>query len=187
MNEKEIKKIKKEIETKKSTKKSTKKLAPIPIEQTTIPDNLTLDLLEKIRFTTNCNYNVCKLTLKSVLNCLKLNLPQMHDDLNLILRQINTCDENISLEFIKKSIDYLELKSLFNKLWFCKNDDQQRSWPIQEDEEMIKYILNSLASILKNANPKTSKIILCDNKCENINLLITYFQVNYKYKIYKYF
>lgn len=144
----------------------------------TIPDDLTLELIEKIRLSTNgLNYNVCKLTLKSVMDCLKHRLPAWHDDCNAILRQINSCDQNISAEFIQSSNDFLELRSLFNKLWFCKNDEQQRSWPIQEDEEQIKYILSSLASILANANPKISREVLCENNCENISLLITYYQV----------
>lgn len=178
-----VRKSKKDAKLKKSSnselnkEKSLQTNLELVQNQQSIPETLTLDLLEKIRFTTNSNYNVCKLTLKSVLNCLKMQLPNWHDHCNLILRQINSCDQNISLEFIKKSNDYLELKSLFNKLWYCKNDEQQRSWPIQEDEDQIKYILSSLSSILKNANPKISKIVLCENNCENINLLITYFQV----------
>ena len=144
----------------------------------TVPDDLTLELIEKIRLSTNgLNYNICKLTLKSILDCLKQRLPAWHDDCNTILRQIDSCDQAISSEFILASNDYLELKSLFNKLWFCKNDEQQRSWPIQEDEEQIKYILSSLASILANANPKISREVLCENNCENISLLITYYQV----------
>lgn len=143
-----------------------------------VPEDLTLELIEKIRLSTNgLNYNVCKLTLKSILDCLKHRLPAWHDDCNTILRQINSCDQSISAEFIRSSNDYLELRSLFKKLWFCKNDEQQRSWPIQEDEEQIKYILSSLASILANANPKISREVLCENNCENISLLITYYQV----------
>ena len=143
-----------------------------------VPDDLTLELIEKIRLSTNgLNYNVCKLTLKSILDCLKHRLPAWHDDCNTILRQIDSCDQAISTEFIVTSNDYLELRSLFNKLWFCKNDEQQRSWPIQEDEEQIKYILNSLANILANANPKISREVLCENNCETISLLITYYQV----------
>ena len=155
--------------------------AEVDQRQSIIPDNLALELLEKVRISTNLNnlnYNVCKLTLKSIVDCLKLRIPGWHDECNTILRQIDSCDQTISKEFIQTSTDYLELKSLFNKLWFCKNDEQQRSWPIQEDEEQIKYILNSLANILTNANPKISKEVLCDHNCENISLLITYFQVS---------
>ena len=116
-----------------SASPSTSRASPQSHFQTSsVPDDLTLELIEKIRLSTNgLNYNVCKLTLKSILDCLKHRLPAWHDDCNTILRQINSCDQAISTEFILSSNDYLELKSLFNKLWFCKNDEQQRSWPIQ--------------------------------------------------------
>lgn len=47
-----------------------------------------------------------------------------------------------------QSEDKRKLLDIFKQLWYCKNDEQQRSWPVHEDEEHIGALLDDMNVIL---------------------------------------
>lgn len=49
---------------------------------------------------------------------------------------------------IYKSQDKRRLEEILESLWHCKNDQQQRSWPIYEDEIIINEYLVEVNLIL---------------------------------------
>lgn len=51
-------------------------------------------------------------------------------------------------DLIKRSPDAKKLTELFRMLSECKDDEQQRSWAVHEDEMMIQGSVADLQSIL---------------------------------------
>jgi hypothetical protein len=49
---------------------------------------------------------------------------------------------------ITQSPDAIKLREVFNHLTECKDDEQQRSWALHEDESMIKDNIRHLNGIL---------------------------------------
>ena len=63
----------------------------------------------------------------------------------------------------------------------CKNDEQQRSWPVHEDEMLIKGYLQEITKLFINAKPKISQELICKNNYDHVHMLVTYFQMG-KYR-----
>ena len=54
----------------------------------------------------------------------------------------------MSSKDVELSSDIVEMKSIFNTIAECKDDSQQRSWTLHEDEEFIVDKLSRLLEIL---------------------------------------
>lgn len=70
-----------------------------------------------------------------------------------------------------------KLKCIFKRLWYCKNDTQQRNWPVYEDEDIINGYMDELLSLLLNTDQVYLENEICLHNCENVHLLIAYFQM----------
>ncbi|RWS01188.1 DUF2013 domain containing protein-like protein [Dinothrombium tinctorium] len=143
-----------------------------------IPHDFIPNLIERIRVSTELSHNMCKLTAETVIKFLKEMIPSFEASCNIILEQLN--DENVkcpSPDVMRQSSDLINLNSLFRKLWFCKNDEQQRSWPVHEDEDTIESYLKDIAKLFINANPSISREVICKHGYDNVHMLVTYFQM----------
>ncbi|KAH8018506.1 hypothetical protein HPB51_008205 [Rhipicephalus microplus] len=69
------------------------------------------------------------------------------------------------------------LQLIFRRLWHCKNDDQQRSWPIHEDEALILGLLEELYTILVDADPRVSRSVLQADDYDYVSTLALYYQM----------
>jgi hypothetical protein len=140
-----------------------------------IPDILIPELIERVRVTTDLNHSMCILTVKTVIECLSEKIPEWSKDCLLIIQKLSA---NIDIPIASvQSSDLLNMKSVFRKLWWCKNDEQQRSWPVHEDEDIIKGYLEELLQIISNANPAFIKDAIIKDNYENVHMLVTYFQM----------
>jgi len=156
----------------KETIKSDDSEAPNSVK---IPDILIPELIERVRVTTDLNHSMCILTVKTVIECLSDKIPEWSKDCQTIIQKLSA---NIDLPIASvQSSDLLNMKSVFRKLWWCKNDEQQRSWPVHEDEDIIKKYLDELLQIISNANPAFIKDAICKDNYENVHMLVTYFQM----------
>lgn len=70
-----------------------------------------------------------------------------------------------------------KLKCVFKRLWFCKDDAQQRNWPVYEDEELISGYLDELISLLMNTEQGYLENEICSHSYENVHHLISYYQM----------
>jgi len=57
-------------------------------------------------------------------------------------------DLHVDVSQMAQSTDAKRLKELFFQLTECKNDEQQRSWAVHEDEGMIIELITELNQIL---------------------------------------
>lgn len=140
-----------------------------------ISDSLIPDLIERVRVTTDLNHNLCILAVKAVIECISDRIPEWKVDCSKIIDKLSKNMDNPNPTI--QSSDLINLKSVFRKLWYCKNDEQQRSWPVHRDEDIIKGYLEDLLQIISNANPAFIRDEICGHNYERIHMLVTYFQM----------
>lgn len=141
-------------------------------------------ILDSIRQTTNLSHKLSCVALQVILSELE----------NIYSTRILHLLEPIAIhltdgllqspdEFIEHTHDSLRLKAIFAKLSDCKNDSEQRTWMLHEDEEYIKRFLTELNDILKNADKKISTFELSCDQYQSIINLIQYYQMETRWTI----
>lgn len=139
---------------------------------------VALEMLEKVRSSTDLSHDMCKSAIIVVMDTLAESIPDWSSQCHRVAHTLK------NLEVIERThspvgstMDATKLSNIFKSLWFCKNDEQQRSWPIHEDEDSIQSSLQQLLKILKNANPSVSREFVCKNSFENVLMLVNYHQM----------
>ena len=140
-----------------------------------IPDSLIPELIERVRVTTDLNHNLCILTVKTVVECLSERIPEWNTDCIKIIEKLSKSIDNP--KSLVQSSDLINLKAVFRKLWDCKNDEQQRSWPVHRDQDIINGYLEDLLQIISNANPMFIRDEICGHHYEMVHMLVTYYQM----------
>lgn len=79
--------------------------------------------------------------------------------------------------------DANRLQVIFDELTSCKQDEQQRSWMLHEDEPVIMDYLNELISILTNADAAISKHMISSNQYSALVTLTEYYQMETRWSI----
>ena len=161
-----------------------------------VPEHLIPDLIERLRICSDLSHDMCKSSLEAVLDTIGQAIPDWRTKCQAMIRILNGANQKSD----HLSTDARRLKDIFKSLWSCRNDEQQRSWPIhqvidhlrsnlvncllfEQDEELIRKHLVELTKILSDANPKVSAEIISRNNFENVQMLITYFQMETRRKL----
>ena len=139
-----------------------------------IDDSLAADLIERVRVSTELSHGMCKLTIETVINYLREKMPMIEKTMTKLIDKLEAVDQCPSPLVMKNSSDLIKLRELFHKLWICKADEQQRGWPIHDDEEMESSLIE-MVKLLANANPTISREAMFSNNCDNVYMVISYF------------
>ena len=138
-------------------------------------------LIERVRVCSQLNHQMCKKTIQEVLSFLSDSFPPWKNNLKAMSRILNEDgfdEKNMTPNLLyHQSVDSENLKDIFSRLWSCKNDEQQRSWPVHQDEELILSTLQDLTTILIDANPVLTRGVLKQNNYDHIHMLTAYFQM----------
>lgn len=119
----------------------------ISCAQSTITPQLVYDLIESVRINTQLSYEMSRIALVTVIQGLHELLPaSVFPYLSTILSHSQT--SIVDDVQIDQTHDASRLKIIFNELTSCKEDSQQRSWMLHEDESVIKEYIIELISIL---------------------------------------
>lgn len=140
-------------------------------------EEMVFHLIERVRVCTQLNHDTCKKTIQEVFGCLSESFPSWTPTLKVMARILDEDGAARSMTPTHKSIDSKNLKDIFSRLWSCKNDEQQRSWPVHEDEQHILKALQDLTSILSDANPVLTRRVLSQNNYDHVHMLTAYFQM----------
>lgn len=161
----------------KSNEQNDKNEIPFIPESHDIPDQLIPDLIERVRVCADLSHDLCKLTVRTVISCLMESIPNWTSQCQTIIKKLD--DQNIESHIHSnvQSSDLNNLKAAFKKLWWCKNDEQQRSWPVHQDEDLIRSYLDEIHQIISNANPMHIRDLILGFHYENVHMLVTYFQM----------
>ncbi|XP_071807661.1 NCK-interacting protein with SH3 domain-like [Asterias amurensis] len=145
-----------------------------------VPSKLGEELVELVRVRTGLSYAKSMNALSAVFSHIVDSVPAVGDTMEQIMQSLqgmsNSSVSNGSLS-IEGSKDMERLMVIFSELTDCKNDSQQRSWALHEDEAVISEYLEELSSILSDANPDVCKAVIQRDNYEVINSLILYYQM----------
>lgn len=106
------------------------------------------ELVESVRVNTQLSHEMSRIAVVTVIQGLHELLPaSVFPYLSTILTHAQTSllVDDVQIE---QTHDASRLKIIFNELTSCKEDSQQRSWMLHEDEGVIKEYISELISIL---------------------------------------
>lgn len=119
------------------------------------------ELVECVRINTQLSHEMSKVAVQTVIQGLHDFLPAAaFPYLSTILSHCHTSLEADDVQ-IEQTHDASRLKIIFNELTSCKEDSQQRSWMLHEDESVIKEYISELISILVRPQINTFKVFIC--------------------------
>lgn len=139
-----------------------------------ISEQLISNLIENVKLDANLSESKAIVVANSVIKTLSENVECWNADCLKILEIMEKyVQEKVNIENVYSS----KLKCIFKRLWYCKNDTQQRNWPVYQDEDIINSYLDELMNLLINTDQSFLENEICSQNNENIHLLIAYFQM----------
>ncbi|ESP03425.1 hypothetical protein LOTGIDRAFT_137389 [Lottia gigantea] len=139
-----------------------------------IPSNIGSELIEEIRINTGLSFDKSKVALETVLGYIGFKVPPLSSAMDDIFK---TCKGAKQSAGDLGSRDAQRLEVIFSELADCKDDSQQRSWALHEDEKIISEYLQELISILENAKKSISCKIVRQDNYQNVHNLVEYYQM----------
>ena len=108
----------------------------------------------QVRCHTQLSHELSRVAVAVVTRFLRQALPSSVDGaLSSLLEQVERDEPlNVPSPLIDETHDARRLRVIFAELASCKEDSQQRSWMLYEDEPTILEYINELASILVRLN-----------------------------------
>ncbi|XP_071960516.1 NCK-interacting protein with SH3 domain-like [Antedon mediterranea] len=137
-----------------------------------IASNLGPELVEMVRVNTNLSFNKSKVAVAMVLNHVKDSVPSVAMVMENIIKTLNTSGVSVG-----GGRDEERLQVIFSELTSCKDDAQQRSWALHEDESIITEYLEELLSILNDADKCVSVGVIRQEEFEPLSTLVQYYQM----------
>ncbi|CAD7090219.1 unnamed protein product [Hermetia illucens] len=140
-------------------------------------------VVDAIRRNTNLSFELSCEALRVVLSSFEHLFPNALSPYLEAIAVHVTDKLDIPKELLGITHDAKRLQYIFSQLADCKNDSQQRTWMLYEDEEDILQFLEELVDILKNADEKICcHEMSCDQYQSLINL-VQYYQMETRWEI----
>ncbi|KAF7990249.1 hypothetical protein HCN44_000054 [Aphidius gifuensis] len=148
-----------------------------------IDSHAAYKILDDVRKNTQLSYDMSKLAVTVVVSNLKDFFPSnISHYFDIVLQQLEK-PMIVSKLSIEETHDANRLKIIFDELTSCKEDSQQRSWMLYEDESIIVEYIKELTSILTNADANVSRYALKNDQYNGIDTLIDYYQMEARWTI----
>lgn len=141
-------------------------------------------ICESIRKATSLSHELSQLALRVVISEMEALIPETRmyfDPVALHLANVLTVPDNL----LGDTHDSQRLRNLFSELADAKNDSQQRSWMLYEDEADITNYLTELIRILVDADPKICRYEMSCDAYNSVNNLVLYYQMESRWNIRK--
>ncbi|XP_046735611.1 NCK-interacting protein with SH3 domain isoform X2 [Diprion similis] len=140
-------------------------------------------LLDQVRRNTQLSHEMSKVAVAVVVSGLQELLPaSISHYFAAVLNQLQV-PLIASKMSIEETHDANRLKVIFTELTSCKEDSQQRSWMLYEDEPVIVEYIKELTSILTNADANVSRHALRSDQYNGVTTLIQYYQMEPRWTI----
>uniref|UniRef100_A0A8C6V5V8 NCK interacting protein with SH3 domain n=1 Tax=Naja naja TaxID=35670 RepID=A0A8C6V5V8_NAJNA len=148
---------------------------------TTVPKTIGAELIELIRRNTNLSYELSRVAIGVVIGHIQTSVPALNSIMEQILISlVESKDLCSGLPSGQICHDEERLKVIFTDLARHKDDAQQRSWALYEDENVICCYLEELLQILTDADPEVCKKMCRRNEFEPVLSLVTYYQMEHR-------
>ena len=159
--------------------KNVEKLNDVIVEEQDV-----YQIVESIRKATNLSHELSQMALRVVLSELEALIPDSGKFLEPIAVHLSsplTVPDNL----LGDTHDAQRLRNLFSELADAKNDSEQRSWMLYEDEVDISNYLTELIRILVDADSKICKYEMSCDAYNSVNNLVLYYQMESRWNIRK--
>ncbi|XP_067855126.1 NCK-interacting protein with SH3 domain-like isoform X2 [Heptranchias perlo] len=146
-----------------------------------VPKTIGAELIELVRKNTNLSYELSRVAIGVMVGHIQSSVPAVVDVMEqILLSLVESKDLSSALPRGQVCQDEQRLEVIFADLARHKNDAQQRSWALHEDESIISCYLEELLGILTDADPEVCKRMTKKNRFEPILSLIAYYQMEHR-------
>lgn len=174
---------KKESTSDSNTNDITQNLTDVPTVKIEPQD--VYQVVDAIRTNTNLSHEMACVALRVVLSELEPLLPQpVVKHLEPIAVHL-TAPLDVPDALLAQTHDARRLRVIFTSLSECKNDSQQRTWMLHEDESDISRYLCELIGILTDADPKICRNEMGVDHYQSVINLVLYYQMETRWTIRK--
>uniref|UniRef100_A0A8D0KPI3 NCK interacting protein with SH3 domain n=1 Tax=Strix occidentalis caurina TaxID=311401 RepID=A0A8D0KPI3_STROC len=159
----------------------TKRAAPAPPKAAPAPPTIGAELIELVRRNTHLSYELSRVAIGVVIGHIQTSIPATSSIMEQILISVVE-SKNLSAGLPSGQIchDEQRLEVIFADLARHKDDAQQRSWALYEDENVICCYLEELLRILTDADPEVCKKMCKKNEFESVLSLVAYYQMEHR-------
>ncbi|XP_042307626.1 NCK-interacting protein with SH3 domain isoform X2 [Sceloporus undulatus] len=146
-----------------------------------VPKTIGAELIELVRRNTNLSYDLSRVAIGVVIGHIQTSVPAINSIMEQILISlVESKDLCSGLPSGQICHDEQRLKVIFADLARHKEDAQQRSWALYEDENVICCYLEELLRILTDADPEVCKKMCKKNEFESVLSLVAYYQMEHR-------
>ncbi|XP_066473784.1 NCK-interacting protein with SH3 domain isoform X2 [Tiliqua scincoides] len=146
-----------------------------------VPKTIGAELIELVRRNTNLSYELSRVAIGVVIGHIQTSVPATGSIMEQILISlVESKDLCSGLPSGQICHDEQRLKVIFADLARHKDDAQQRSWALYEDENVICCYLEELLRILSDADPEVCKKMCRKNEFESVLSLVAYYQMEHR-------
>ncbi|XP_069062319.1 NCK-interacting protein with SH3 domain isoform X2 [Pleurodeles waltl] len=164
-------------------KKAAANMSPLKARPASVlvPKTLGAELMELVRKNTNLSYELSRVAIGVVVGHIQSSIPETSEIMEQILISLVE-SKDLSLELPSGQVchDEQRLEVIFADLARHKDDAQQRSWALYEDENVISCYLDELLLILTDADPEICKKMCKKNDFEPVQSLVSYYQMEHR-------
>ncbi|KAM9534082.1 NCK-interacting protein with SH3 domain isoform 1-T1 [Guaruba guarouba] len=163
-------------------KKAVESLMPEPSAlAVSVPKTIGAELIELVRRNTHLSYELSRVAIGVVIGHIQTSIPATSSIMEQILISVVE-SKNLSAGLPSGQIchDEQRLEVIFADLARHKDDAQQRSWALYEDENVICCYLEELLRILTDADPEVCKKMCKKNEFESVLSLVAYYQMEHR-------
>uniref|UniRef100_A0A8C5N025 NCK interacting protein with SH3 domain n=1 Tax=Leptobrachium leishanense TaxID=445787 RepID=A0A8C5N025_9ANUR len=152
-----------------------------PTRATSVPKAISAELIELVRKNTNLSYELSRVAIGVVVGHIQASVPSVAPVMEQILVSlVENKDSGDGLPAGQVCHDEQRLEVIFADLARHKDDAQQRSWALYEDENVILCYLEELLLILTDADPAVCKKMCKKNQFESVLSLVAYYQMEHR-------
>ncbi|XP_028907300.1 NCK-interacting protein with SH3 domain [Ornithorhynchus anatinus] len=152
-----------------------------PGPSVSVPKTIGAELMELVRRNTNLSYDLSRVAIGVVVGHIQSSIPATNGIMEQILISlVESKDLSSGLPSGQICHDEQRLEVIFADLARHKDDAQQRSWALYEDENVICCYLEELLHILTDADPEVCKKMCKKSEFESVLSLVAYYQMEHR-------
>uniref|UniRef100_A0A8C4TNH8 NCK interacting protein with SH3 domain n=1 Tax=Erpetoichthys calabaricus TaxID=27687 RepID=A0A8C4TNH8_ERPCA len=146
-----------------------------------VPPTIGAELIELVRKNTGLSYDLSRVAIGIVIGHIQSSVPNIADIMEqILLSLVESKDMSAALPQGHVCHDQQRLEVIFKDLARHKDDAQQRSWALYEDEGVISCYLEELLQILTDADPEVCKKMCRKSEFEPVLSLVAYYQMEHR-------
>ncbi|XP_069329715.1 NCK-interacting protein with SH3 domain isoform X1 [Eulemur rufifrons] len=151
------------------------------VAETAVPRTIGAELMELVRRNTGLSHELCRVAIGVVVGHIQASVPASAPVMEqVLLSLVEGKDLSTALPSGQVCHDQQRLEVIFADLARHKDDAQQRSWALYEDEGVIRCYLEELLHILTDADPEVCKKMCKRNEFESVLALVAYYQMEHR-------